>query len=202
MVVPSGAAYAAAPSSPRISQSSAEQTQQLARDLVANGFLPKLQGRHISNHGLAERLYLGRHALGQALGLSSSVLDKLTPFPPQPGNNTFIVNDQQPVLEVLAQLVATLAQKPADTPPVPTPPVTPPVTPPPVVTPPVVTPTPDPVTPDPITPIEGAVSSLRQWLWPLIAAAALSGIGGSAWYFWPSAPAPSDVVADFKATIR
>lgn len=153
---------------------------EIIQEIVAQGFAPKLQGRHISNHHLAEQMYLHRQSLGRTMKLPSDVLANITPYP-APVSHTTIVNDQQPLVELLAAMLAQNA--PQATPETPKPTADAKPTPPPVAS--------------------QAAAQARQWpkwMLPLVAALGLSSVATTAYVLWPDSPPP--IEANYEVSAR
>lgn len=159
---------------------SSENPWDTIQQMVAGTIGTKIQGRHISNHNLASRLFLANQGLGKSMGLSEEIMRQITPFP-VPSNNTFIMNENPGVAELLSHMLTAQQSRP-DVP---------------LPTAPVATPAPAPV---PQAPATQPQSTWKNWLWPAIAAAGIATAGGTALALWPDAP--PDVTADYEVTAR
>lgn len=145
--------------------------------VVAQALGTKIQGRHISNHNLANRLFLANQKLGQSMGLSEDVLKQVTPFP-SPTNNTFILNENPNLADLLTLLTAQPQPKPEQS-------------------------QPEPITPAPPTATQAPAPASKwpRWLWPLVASLGIAGSSAlTTWAMWPESP--PDVNADLEVTAR
>lgn len=173
---------------PPSASGSSENPWDTIQQIVAGAIGTKLQGRHIGNWHLANQLFLGSQKLGKDMGLSEEIMRQIAPFPPVPSNNTFILNENPAMAELLAQVLA--AQQPQPQPTAPAAPAPAPA------------PAPTPVVASVAeqAPPAAKVAGWKRYLWPAIAAAGLAAAGGTAVALWPDAPPP--VTADYEVTVR